>query len=329
MATTSKTAKTAQSATAKKSAAKKPAAAKTTAAKKTVAVKKTATAAKKPGATKTAAAKKPAVKKAAAVKAPAAKKAVVKKPAAAKKPAVKKAAAPVKKPAAAKKPVVAKAPAAKKAAPAAKKPAASKPAAKKPAAPKPAKPAAAATLRLMDLFDAYAQNKLPRDHGYIVSAFFSTNSAYTIYEIVSYSGVKEIHYTGTGLTFVTGGKKLSILIEPSSYPQKYMEPVSRKDGERIERRFSELEIITAKNQTKIMIAKEPNETYGSFTVLKPTGDNFARVVYNLPDVYDTIEGLFEKSFNQEAGVPQSDARTAATLVSKMVEKRMSFKGEFE
>jgi hypothetical protein len=254
-----------------------------------------------------------------------AKSTTVKKPAA-KKPAAK--AAPAKKPAV-KKPVAkaapAKKPAAKKA-PAVKKPAAKAAPAKKPAAKKA--PEAASTIRLMDLFDAYAQGKLPRDQGYIISSFFSDNSAYSIYEVVSYSGVKEINYTGTGLTFVTGGKKLFILVEPSSYPQKYMEPVSRKDGDRIPKRFSELETITAKNQTRIMVAKEPNESYGSFTVLKPTGDNFARVLYNLPDVYDTLEELFEKSFNKEAGIPLSDARAAGTLVTQMVEKNMSFKGEF-
>ncbi|HCC37293.1 MAG TPA: hypothetical protein DEQ14_06555 [Treponema sp.] len=180
----------------------------------------------------------------------------------------------------------------------------------------------------MDLFEAYAREKLPRDSGYIVSAFFSQNSAYSIYEIVSYSGVKEIHFTGTGLTFVTGGKKLYVLVEPASYATKYLEPVSRRDGEKIDKRFSELDIITAKNQTKIMVAKAPNETYGSFTVLRPTGDNFARVLYNLPEVYETLQALFEKSFNQEAGIPQADAKTAAKLIAATVAKSMSFKGEF-
>jgi hypothetical protein len=180
----------------------------------------------------------------------------------------------------------------------------------------------------MDLFDAYAKEKLPRDHGYIVSAFFTEGSAYSIYEIVSYSGVKEIHFTGNGLTFVTGGKKLFVLVEPATYAMKYMEPVSRREGEKIDKRFNELEIVTAKNQTKIMIAKEPNETYGSFTILKPAGINFARVLYNLDDVYDTLKELFEKSFNQEVGIPQSDAKIAATLITNTVSKRMSFKGDY-
>ena len=307
----------------KKPATKKAAAKKPTAKKPAV----------KKAAVKKAAANKPAVKKTAAKKA-AVKKAAVKKQAA-RKPAVKKAAAKkaaVKKPAA-RKPAVKKA-ATKKAA--VKKPATRKPAVKKAVVIKKPKvkktvgtaESAAPVLRLMDLFDAYGQNKLPRDHGYIVSAFFSERSVYSIYEIVSYSGVKDIHLTATGLTFVTNGKKLYVLVEPSSYPMKYLEPVSRKEGEKIEKRFSELETVTTKNQTRIMIAKEPNETYGSFTIIKPTGINFARVLYNLDDVYDTLKELFEKSFNKEVGIPQSDAKIAATLITNTVSKQMSFQGEF-
>ena len=311
MATTTSKKPAAKTASAKKPAVKKPAA-------KKAAVKKPAV--KKPAVKKAAAAKKPAAKKPAAkaavkkpaVKKPAVKKAAVKKPAA-KKPAVKKA-APAKKPAA--KPVV-------------KAAIAAKPIIKKAEAPAaPDAQAGSSVLRLMDLFEAFAQEKLPRDHGYIVSAFFSEKSAYSIYEIVSYSGVKEIHFTGTGLTFVTGGKKLYILVEPASYALKFQEPVSRKDGERIDKRFSELEKITTKNQTNIYIAKEPNETYGSFTILRPTGINFARVVYNLDDVYDTLKELFEKSFNKELLIPQSDARVAAALIANTVSKRMSFKGDY-
>ncbi|MDR1251584.1 MAG: hypothetical protein LBK62_05395 [Treponema sp.] len=267
--------------------------------------------------TKSTTAKKPAAKT--AVKKPAAKPAAK---APAKKPAVKTAVKKLAAKSAAKAP--AKKPAVKTAV---KKPAAKAPV-KKTTMKAPAMESAATGLRVMDLFDAYAQDKLPRDHGYIVSAFFSMNSAYSIYEVVSYSGVKEIRLGTGGLEFVTGGKKLFVLVEPASYPLKYQEPVSRKEGELIPKRFSELEKITDRKQNSIYVAKEPNDTFGSFTILKPTGDNFARVLYNLSDVYETLRELFEKSFNQEAGIPQGDARIAATLVSRMVETTMSFKGEF-
>jgi hypothetical protein len=180
----------------------------------------------------------------------------------------------------------------------------------------------------MDLFEAFAQDKLPKDQGYIVSSFFSTKSAYSIYEIVSYSGVKAIYPSAAGLEFQTNGRKLHILIEPASYPQKATEPYLRTNTEQIPKRFNELEIIISKNQSKIMIAKNAVDSFSSFTVLKPTGINFALVFYNLPDLYNTLAMFFEKTLNKEAGIPQVDAKKSAKKVAETVEKVLNFKGDF-
>jgi len=259
--------------------------------------------------------------------------ATAKKPAA-KKPAAK--AAPAKKPAAkaAAKPA-AKKPAAKKPAakPAAKKPAAKTAAktatVKKPANKPPAKPVETSDVPYRNLFDAYSAGKLPFAEGYIVSSFFSESSAYSIYEVVSYAGVKEIFLTETGLQFVTGGKKLYILLEPDTYPIKYQEPVSRAEGEKIPKRFNELELIVAKNQSKIYVAKEPNESYGSFTVLKPQGQNFAVVFYQLPQVYKSLALFFKDSLNKQRKIPESDARRAGELIATICHKTMSFEGLYK
>jgi hypothetical protein len=53
------------------------------------------------------------------------------------------------------------------------------------------------SLKAMDLFEAYVQNKLPMDEGYIVTSYFKPESTYSIYEIVSYSAVKDIYASGT------------------------------------------------------------------------------------------------------------------------------------
>ena len=253
--------------------------------------------------------------------------ATIKKPAA-KKPAAKK---PAAKAASAKKPA-AKKPAAKK--PAAKsavtKKAAAKPASKASSAKKPAaKPVEVSNVKYRDLFEAFAQNKLPFDQGYIVSSFFSEKTMYSIYEIVSYAGVKEIFPTADGLTFVTGGKKLYVLVEHDTYEKKFQEPVSRSEGERIPKRFSELDIITASNQTKIMVAKQPNESYGSFTILKPTSINFATVFYQTPVLYDSIANFFMESLNRFRRVPSTDAKKAGKLIADIVKKSMSFEGQYQ
>lgn len=183
--------------------------------------------------------------------------------------------------------------------------------------------------KAMDLFEAYAQDKLPKDEGYIISSFFSNTSAYSKYEIVSYSGVKSIYLTDEGLTFQTNGKKLHILIEPPNYPHKAIEPYVRSSNEQIPLRFSELEQIVAKNQTRIMIAKKPIISFSSFTILKPTGINFALAFYSLPDLYDTLAIFFEKTYNKEAGVPMADAKKAALKTVEIVKKTMNFTGEFK
>jgi hypothetical protein len=245
----------------------------------------------------------------ATIKKPAAKKSAAKKPAvkktAAKKPAVKKA---VKKPAA-------------------KKPAVKKTAAKKPAVKK-AIDAPDDNVKYRNLFDAFAQGKLPFANGYIVSSFFDDKTAYSIFEIVSYAGVKELFQTETGLQFVTGGKKLYVLVENDTYDKKFQEPVSRTQGESIPKRFNEVETIIAKNQTRIMVAKEPNELYGSFTIIKPTNINFSVVFYQLPDVYSSLTSFFEDTLNRQRKVPQIDAKKAAQLISSIVQKTMGPQGEF-
>jgi hypothetical protein len=183
-------------------------------------------------------------------------------------------------------------------------------------------------VKAMDLFEAYSQDKLPKNEGYVISSFFSNNSAYSIYEIVSYSGVKTIYLSEAGMTFQTNGKKIHVLVEPASYPNKAIEPYVRNNNEQIPLRFNELEQITAKNQSKIMISKKPIESFSSFTILRPTGVNFALVFYRLPDVFETLQLFFEKTFNREAGIPQADAKKSAKRVAEIVAATMNFKGDY-
>ncbi|MDR1024496.1 MAG: hypothetical protein LBL56_02125 [Treponema sp.] len=183
-------------------------------------------------------------------------------------------------------------------------------------------------LKAMDLFDAYARNRLPKDNAYVVSSFVNAKTGYVIYEIVSYSGVKAIYLEASGITFQSQGKKMHILIEPASYPHKGIEPYLRDTTEKIPLRFRELEVLTAKNQVKILIAKTPIESLSSFTIAKPTGLNISFVFYNSPDIYQTLQLFFEKSFNTDGGLPQADAKKAAKTTTTLIEKNMSFKSDF-
>jgi hypothetical protein len=174
--------------------------------------------------------------------------------------------------------------------------------------------------KALDLFQAYSQGKLPKEGGYIVSSFFDAKTAYSIYEVVAYSGVKSLYLTEDGLTFQTDGNKLFVLVEPSSFAQKFIEPFRRDTLHQIPHRFNELEIYAAKNQTKVMVSKDPIISYGSFTIAKPKGINFSLLFYAHEDVSDTLSYFFTETLNREAKVPKSDARNAAVSVVAGVKK---------
>lgn len=175
--------------------------------------------------------------------------------------------------------------------------------------------------KALDLFQAYSQGKLPKEEGgYIVSSFFKETSAYAIYEVVSYDNVKNLYASDEGLTFETDGSKLFVLVEPASFPQKYIEPFRRDRGLKIPHRFSEVDTFTAKNQTRVMVSKEPIISYSSFTILRPTGVNFSLIFYKTDEVLDTLNFFFQETLNKEAQIPRTDARKAADLVITGIKK---------
>ncbi|MDR2210145.1 MAG: hypothetical protein LBO65_01560 [Spirochaetaceae bacterium] len=183
--------------------------------------------------------------------------------------------------------------------------------------------------KVLNLFDAYSSDQLPKDQGYIISSFINGNTGYSIYEIISYSGVKAIYPEGGGLTFQSQGKKLHALIEPASYPNKSIEPYLREKSEQIPLRFKELNKATTKNQSSIYYAKKPVESLSSFTVMRPQGYNVSFVFYNRPDIYETLAKFFEQSFANDAGLPMSDARKCAGEITVIVKKTMNFTGEYD
>lgn len=177
------------------------------------------------------------------------------------------------------------------------------------------------SIRAMDLFKAYDEGHLKElDGGIVVSSFFSNQSTYSRYEIVSYAGVKSIYMTEGGLTFQSEGNKLFVLVEPATYPKKHIEPYNRKTDENIPHRYAELEIFVCKDQSRVMVSKEPIMSYNSFTILKPTTMNFSILFMKMENATETIAEFFEKTLNKEADIPQHDARRAAKVIANSVSK---------
>jgi outer membrane biosynthesis protein TonB len=168
--------------------------------------------------------------------------------------------------------------------------------------------------KALDLFKAYSEGKLPLEGGYIVTSFFQENSTYAKYELLAYSGAKNVYLAEEGLVFQTDANKLFVLAEPASYEQRELEPISRGGQQQIPHSFSELEQITAGNMARILFSRQPVVVYFSFTIGKPTALSSSMLFYNLPDALDSISAYLQESLAAEAGLPAGDAAAAAGLV---------------
>jgi hypothetical protein len=168
--------------------------------------------------------------------------------------------------------------------------------------------------KAIDLFKAYGAGTLPLEGGYIVTSFFQETSSYAKYEIAAYSGLKGLFLSQEGLTFQTDANKLFVLVEPVSYEHKDLEPVAREGQQKIPHNFSEVEQITAKNMTRIMVSRQPVMAFYAFTVPKPTALNSSILFYNLPDAFASIAAYFEKSLAADANLPPEDAEAVAQRI---------------
>lgn len=171
-----------------------------------------------------------------------------------------------------------------------------------------------------EIFAAYQKGELPNDGGFIVSSFFDEESTYTRYEAISYSNVKDIYANDEGITFQAEGAKVFILIEPRNYSKKHIEPAYRDNNYKIPYRFKEVEVHTSGRDDRIMVGKEPVITYSSFTILKPTGNNFSYIFYSNSELLKTLSAFFQESLRKDARIPMRDATKATELFLEVFQK---------
>lgn len=177
-------------------------------------------------------------------------------------------------------------------------------------------------LRAMELYEAYEKNMLPKDEGYVISAFYLPDTPYSILEVISYSEVKNFFASNDSLTFQSNGKKIYILVEPSSYNHKSQEPYVRPSKYQIPLRFNDLNIYTCKNQYKVMYNKEPQMVMTSFTVLKPSGNNFSLIVFQQDDIQQTLSRLFQSALHNESNVPMNDSKVIGEDLAEMIVSKL-------
>ena len=176
--------------------------------------------------------------------------------------------------------------------------------------------------RILDFFEAFQSGELPREGGYIITEHLDDSSRYARYEVISYGNVKDIYAVDDGILFQADGRKMYVLFEPLNYSAKHVEPAYRDEQHRIPYRMKELDIYVTRRQEKLMIGKEPVETYSSFTIANETGLNTSYIVYKEESTLKTILGFFEQSFWKVLNIPRSDAKKACEIIKVPLERVM-------
>jgi hypothetical protein len=186
------------------------------------------------------------------------------------------------------------------------------------AAPAPEKGGAEPKRRFaaLHLFDAYAQNRLPKYGGYIVCVRFLGETGYTVIEIIGYENLQDIYPDGETLVFKSVGCKLYAIIEPTTYLLKSVEPVNRPSDQMVPYRFAELLRITTKRFQSILIGLKPVFMPTSFSVFRPAGEDLAVLFYDMADVYANIQDFTIMILRDRLGVPAPDSRKAAEAIAR-------------
>ena len=176
------------------------------------------------------------------------------------------------------------------------------------------------------LLKAYLSETIPDNGGFIITAFFDSSSVYSIYELTAYRNVKDIYRDSDGLVFKTDGNRTHLLIEPSTFARKHIEPVNREAGRSIPYRFNDLDIINGVKNEKVMIPREPVILYSSFTILEKKSDYFAFVFHPTPDVYIAMKKFMADSLYNDCKLTKKEAAEASEMLLETVKKFTIWQG---
>lgn len=179
-----------------------------------------------------------------------------------------------------------------------------------------AEPEAKRRFAAIHLFDAFAQNRLPKYGGFIVCIRFAEETGYTVIEIIGYENLQDIFPEGDSLVFKSVGCKIYAIVEPANYLLKSVEPVNRPSDQMVPYRFAELLRITTKRFQSILIGRKPVFMPTSFSVYKPSGEDLAVLFYDTAEVFANIQDFTIMILRDRLGVPAPDARKAAESLAK-------------
>lgn len=174
--------------------------------------------------------------------------------------------------------------------------------------------------RAISLHKAFLTGSVPRDGGFVIAAIFDASGPCSIYEITAYSGVQDVQRTSDGYHFTGDANRTHILVEPSKYPQKNMQPCERGTGRSIPYRFHELEMYTCAKHERIMIPKEPLLLHETFTVFEQKSDYLSFIFYLSRDVFLAMHRFISDSLYNECSLNKRDSTTSAAMAIETMKK---------
>jgi len=172
----------------------------------------------------------------------------------------------------------------------------------------------------LPLFKALMEGRVPEDgSGRIFIARFHTDSNYAIFEIIAYSGARQILKSDDGVTMKTDGYKIYIVYEPRTYPLRHMEPYLREENEKIPLRWDDLETVTLAGHDRVFITKQPYISMGSFNVEAPAEGNFVEYFFENQGTDEALCKFLKEILSDDFQVERKNIAPIIDIVKKNLE----------
>lgn len=174
--------------------------------------------------------------------------------------------------------------------------------------------------KALDLYQAYAENKIPQDQGIIFQASFDKNGMWIIFEYIVYSEITSLFLSDEGITFQASALKTVFLMESSDFPEKEIDPVYRIIHKNLPFRISDMDICGEESRSIIRYNKGPVRVYGLFSVEKSAGKDFSFVFTVNTESFFALHRLIKKTLEEECGVPSDTALSVAVKTITILKK---------
>lgn len=161
--------------------------------------------------------------------------------------------------------------------------------------------------KALDLFQAYSENKIPRDAGTIIRGFYEPEIHYHTFEITQYANIRALLLGDDGITFKSNAYRFYVIIEPASYAERDIPPALRHLKKIVPHNLLDMERNVSSSGITVYHHREPARLYGFFSISNPAGSDFALIFPMAPDVFSVMNRFLGLTLTDECGLPKDEA----------------------